>query len=139
MHPAEPGWNDLLARCVYSRLSFNDYIGGGPVSEAFWRTICGNLEHVNGSNDVRKGFRKVTGEGALSFEPFRSADYGYRRTTSIIGGFWQESKESNANIARGTAFLHAVECASAGRRLLSRREVTLELAHVLYQYEIMPS
>lgn len=120
VRPVVQGWIDLLARCAYSRPSFSDYVGGGSVSEAFWRTICGNLEHIkpgeNGSNDVKREFRRATEEGALSFEQFRSADYGYRRTTSLIGGFWQESKESSANIARGTAFLHAVECASAGRR-----------------------
>lgn len=120
VRPVVQGWIDLMARCAYSRSSFGDYIGGGSVSDAFWRTLCGNLEHVkpgeNESNDVKRGFRRATEEGALSFEQFRSADYGYRRTTSIIDGFWQESKESNANIARGTAFLHAVECASAGRR-----------------------
>jgi hypothetical protein len=114
------GWIDLLAGCTYSRPSFSDYIGGGSVSDAFWRTICGNFEYVrpgeNGSSIVTKGFRRATEEGALFFEQFRSTDYGYRRTTSIIGGFWQESQESNANIARGTAFLQAAACASAGRR-----------------------
>lgn len=120
VRPLVQAWSDLVARSAYPRSSLAQYVGGGSPSDAFWQTICGNLEHVkkaaNGPVGAKRGFHRATKEGALSFEQFRSADYAHRRTTSIIGGYWQESKESNDNIARGTAFLHAVECASAGRR-----------------------
>ncbi|KAL2067690.1 hypothetical protein VTL71DRAFT_15786 [Oculimacula yallundae] len=120
VRPLIRSWNEHLVRSAYSRPSFSDYIGGGTVSEAFWRTICGNLKRTKpgeeGSDNVKRGFQRATDDGALSFEQFRSADYSFRRTTSIIGGVWKESNESDANIASGTSFLHAVECASTGRR-----------------------
>lgn len=70
---------------------------------------------------VKKGFRKATADGSLAFEQLRSADYSHRRTTSIIGGFWQESNQPDPKIARRNAFHHAVECASEGRRFFVTR------------------
>lgn len=126
MRPVILDWTKLCAQFIDTRPSFEHahYIGGGSVGDAFWRTICGDLEFVKmGVNTsslamatVKKGFRKATADGSLAFEQLRSADYSHRRTTSIIGGFWQESNQPDPEIARRNAFHHAVECASEGRR-----------------------
>jgi hypothetical protein len=122
MRPVILSWTKLWVQFLDSRSSIGRgyYIGGDSVADAFWRTICGNLEYVNtGDNDtntVKKGFRKATTEGSLAFEQLRSADYSHRRTTSIIGGLWQEINEPDPEIARRNAFHYAMECASEGRR-----------------------
>lgn len=120
-------WIDLWLGTQCPQASLSIYVGGGTASDAFWRTVCGSMEFSQ-FRDLRptgkgksyyvevKGFRRATEEGASAFEQFRSTDYSYRRNTSIIAGFWQESRETNISLARGTAFLHAIVCASAGRR-----------------------
>lgn len=122
MRPVIQGWTKLWVELLDSR-PFDQhvsYIGGGSVADAFWRTLCGDLEYVktreNTMNNVKNEFRKATPEGSLAFEQLRSADYSHRRATSIIGGFWQESSEPDPEIAARNAFHYAVECASEGRR-----------------------
>lgn len=118
------GWTKLWVQFLDARrfASYQNasYVGGGSVADAFWRTICGDLEYVktiqSDTDTVKNGFRKATAEGSLAFEQLRSADYSHRRTTSIIGGFWQESNVPDPEIAKRNAFHYAVESASEGRR-----------------------
>jgi hypothetical protein len=122
MRPVIQGWTKLWVQFFDSR-PFNrhvSYIGGGSVADAFWRTLCGDLEYVKTGdytmNTIKNEFHKATAEGSLAFEQLLSADYSHRRATSIIGGFWQESNEPDPEIATRNAFHYAVECASEGRR-----------------------
>ncbi|PMD41775.1 hypothetical protein L207DRAFT_633096 [Hyaloscypha variabilis F] len=111
-------WVEFLASQPFNKRG--SYIGGGSVADAFWRTICGDLEYVKTReytmSTVKNEFRKATAEGSLAFEQLRSADHKHRRETSIIGGFWLENNDPDPEIERRNAFHYAVECASAGRR-----------------------
>lgn len=127
MRPVIQSWTKLWVQFLESRLlkQHVSYIGGGLIADAFWRTLCGDLEYVKTreytTNTVKNEFQKATPEGSLAFEQLRSADYSHRRVTSIIGGFWQESSEPDPEIAARNAFHYAVECASEGRRFFVTR------------------
>lgn len=113
-------WADLFYSAGTSRPSLINYSGGGLGPDAFWRTVCGDLEYVrtgqNTIHGIEEGFRQASPEGRTAFENFRFADYNCRRTTSIIGGLWQEVNAPNPDIARSNTFHRADECASQGRR-----------------------
>lgn len=120
-------WTKLCAKFIITwpwvNFEHARYVGGGSLKDAFWRTICGDLQFseagVRNSSlapSMVKGFSRATADASSAFEQLRTADYSHWRATSIVGGIWQERDQSNPEVARRNAFHHAVECASEGRR-----------------------
>ncbi|KAI1506014.1 heterokaryon incompatibility protein-domain-containing protein [Biscogniauxia marginata] len=95
------------------------YIRGGSHVDAFWRTLCGDVEYLGVPPPDRRGaksqFRRISTEGASVWTDWRTSKNSYR-TASLIGDVWQEGVEDEAWSQRKNAFHHAVECASGNRR-----------------------
>ncbi|KAI5917018.1 heterokaryon incompatibility protein-domain-containing protein [Camillea tinctor] len=106
-------WEKLL------RHAPRPYIRGGRRSHAFWRTLCGDVEHL-GAGGASQRRRMGEGEGEYVWRDWRTAKNSYR-TASLIGDVWQEGSDDEAWAARKNAFHHAVECASGGRRFFVTR------------------
>jgi hypothetical protein len=95
----------------------NAYVGGGTVASAFWRTLCGDIEHHRDRLSVHSEFRRTSEERLSTYNDWRSEDVRSRRRTSLIAGYWQESGRG-ADLATKdrNAFHYAVDCASGWRR-----------------------
>jgi hypothetical protein len=94
-----------------------DYIGGGTVAGAFWRTLCGDIEHYRDSASGHTEFRRTSVERLSIYEDWRREDVRRRRRTSIIAGYWQEQAgQTDKDTEARNAFHYAVECASGWRR-----------------------
>ncbi|KAI0474994.1 heterokaryon incompatibility protein-domain-containing protein [Xylariaceae sp. FL0804] len=116
MRDVVTGWYEL------SRHAKRPYVGGGTGPDAFWRTICGDLE-IRGAGAGAAGrgveklpFVRATAKGAQTWEKWHRADRRLYRTTSIIGGSVQEVSGVSRDELERNAFHHAVECAAGGRR-----------------------
>jgi len=93
------------------------YIGGGTVASAFWRTLCGDIEHHRDRLSGRTEFRRTSVARSSTYNDWRREDVRRRRRTSIIAGYWQESAEvADLGAEDQNAFHYAVECASGWRR-----------------------
>ena len=105
-----------------NQLDTESYVGGGVVSDAFWRLLCGDSEYykdLGEDEQVEKiGFRRATPAVSSIYEQWRRSDRQSveNRRTSIIGGYWQEAGGGD-EVRIKNAFRHAVECASGYRRL----------------------
>ncbi|KAK4230729.1 heterokaryon incompatibility protein-domain-containing protein [Podospora fimiseda] len=106
-----------------------EYPGGGKVWDAFWRTVCADVEY---NQDTNRGEHQRAGEGIVSasiewLNGTGSRDH--RRNTSIIAGYWQEIYTpkgdlgpEDAEAERKNAFHHAVERAAGGRTFFFTKE-----------------
>lgn len=92
-----------------------DYIGGGTVESAFWRTLCGDIDQGGDPKFRRRKSSRTSEYRSSSYAEWRSVDTDRRRRTSIIDGYWQESGDNTA-IQDRNGFHHSVECASGCRR-----------------------
>jgi hypothetical protein len=93
------------------------YSGGGTVASAFWRTLCGDIEHHRDRLSGQTAFRRTSAQRSSTYDDWRSEDIRRRRRTSIIAGYWQESAgPADKDIEDRNAFHYAVECASGWRR-----------------------
>jgi hypothetical protein len=131
MRQVVAGWESSWK--LLGKLNKDDEPEEDAASDVFWRIICGDLEYMkgpltnpgtaSGAVDVDHGFRRTTNDsGPFVYERWRSADRASKRRASIIGGFWQESSESDSNAEETSAFHHAVECTSGGRRFFITRK-----------------
>ncbi|KAI9154942.1 FAD-linked oxidoreductase ZEB1 [Paramyrothecium foliicola] len=97
----------------------NNYVGGGKVESAFWRTLCGDIDQSSNPGSGRRESSRTTEYRSSSYAEWRSVDTRRRRRTSIIAGYWQESgdptDEDPATQGRNF-FHHSVACASGWRR-----------------------
>ena len=108
-------WERALEPMRVSRRG--SYIGGGTISNAFWRTLCGDLEHRRDLQSGHTEWHRTSDARRYTYQDWRSEDTATRRRTSIIAGYLQESAgPSNPETADRNAFHHAVECASGWRR-----------------------
>ncbi|KAK8043784.1 hypothetical protein PG994_012622 [Apiospora phragmitis] len=97
------------------------------VEEAFWRTICGDVEYFmsqaplqgmmpqDDSNDSGE-FQRASFNAEAGWEQWRSADKNHNRKTSLIGKDWLEAPDQTTNGKKRNAFNYALSCASGGRR-----------------------
>jgi hypothetical protein len=111
---------ELLLQKQYSEKSA--YAGGGTIEDAFWRTLCGDCEHIR--SEAFTGLRRAESTLQYGYDRWRTADTKRRRMTSIVGGYWQESGAAEGGFTKGdvqterkNAFHYALEYAASGRRL----------------------
>jgi hypothetical protein len=107
-------WEACLAR-----LGDGDtrYVGGKTPTDAFWRTLCGDVESGRDPDSGLEGFRRISGSLADVYADWRKVDASRKRRTSIIAGYWQENGgEVDEAAEKRNSFHHAVECASGWRR-----------------------
>ncbi|KAK6863649.1 hypothetical protein PG995_000177 [Apiospora arundinis] len=115
-------WEKLLDHVL------DPYLGEG--SEAFWRTICGDVEYVleggqpqQDGNDGSGEFHRASSDAQAGWEHWRSADKQYNRKTSLIGdNNWQEVPTLTDNARKRNAFNYALSCAAGGRRFFITEE-----------------
>ncbi|KAI0437509.1 heterokaryon incompatibility protein-domain-containing protein [Xylaria telfairii] len=97
-----------------------EYIGGGSLYAAFWRTLCSDLEFVqyaDGAAYIRefRRFREQASENQ-AYERWLTVDEESHRRTSLVGGIWVEPTNSEMETESKNAFQYLLECASGGRR-----------------------
>ncbi|KAJ2987762.1 hypothetical protein NUW58_g4326 [Xylaria curta] len=97
-----------------------DYIGGGSVYAAFWRTLCSDVEFVqyaDRSEYVRE-FRRLPEQATKNeaYERWLTVDEYSNRRTSLVGGIWLEPTNSETETESKNAFQYLLECASGERR-----------------------
>lgn len=104
-----------------SQLGTSDYIAGGTIADAFWRLICGDVEHCKDAggkyDEAKVEFRRAKASVWSTYEQWRWAGYSANRRTSIIAGYWKEVDDEEGISKMMNAFHHAVECASGLRRI----------------------
>lgn len=100
------------------------YVGGGEVADAFWRTLCGNCEYIRSESSA--GLCRAQDTLEHGYNQWRSADIKRRRTTSIVGGYWQESdvgeqtfSPGDAQTERKNAFHYALSFSACGRKFFT--------------------
>lgn len=107
------------------QLGTTEYVGGGTLSDAFWRLLCGDTEYckdVGGEFKEEKiEFRRAGTSTFFTYLQWRQVDHSANRRTSIIGGYWKESGHEEG-AKDENAFHHAVECASGFRRISITRK-----------------
>lgn len=97
-----------------------EYIGGGSLYAAFWRTLCSDLEfvqHADGAAYIRE-FRRLREQASenQAYERWLTVDEQSHRRTSLVGGIWVEPTNSEMETESKNAFQYLLECASGGRR-----------------------
>jgi hypothetical protein len=92
-----------------------NYAGGGSVGDAFWRTLCGDLQNSKNLPNGFVSFRRAANGWENAYDNWRAEDVRTRRRTSLIDGYWQESPD-HVDHAQRNAFHYSVECASGWRR-----------------------
>ncbi|KAK8054948.1 hypothetical protein PG993_000175 [Apiospora rasikravindrae] len=116
MRKTVSSWESLL---VYAQ---DPYATGEPLKDAFWRTICGDVEYLpnqgmpQDDSDGCPEFQRASLNAESGWEQWRSADKKHNRKTSLIGRHWLEVPDLTDNEKRRNAFNHALSCASGGRR-----------------------
>jgi hypothetical protein len=118
-----PGrWRAVVAeweKSLKHLASEENYVGGGSVASAFWRTLCGDIDQNEDLAAGRRNSFRTTEHRSSAYAEWRSVDTRRRRRTSIIAGYWQESgvsSDEDATARERHAFHHSVECASGWRR-----------------------
>ncbi|GAP87146.1 hypothetical protein SAMD00023353_2301320 [Rosellinia necatrix] len=103
-----------------SRGITREYIGGGSLYAAFWRTLCSDLEfaqYADGAAYIRE-FRRLPEQEIKdeSYARWLIDDEQSRRRTSLVGGIWVEPTSGEIETESKKAFQYLLECASGGRR-----------------------
>ncbi|KAI1427448.1 heterokaryon incompatibility protein-domain-containing protein [Xylaria sp. FL1777] len=117
-------WQESLP--VISEAIEDEYIGGGTLYAAFWRTLCSDLEFVQyaDSSAYVREFRwlpeLITKNEA--YERWLTVDDQSHRRTSLIGGLWVEPTNSEMETESKNAFQYLLECASGGRRFFRTKK-----------------
>ncbi|KAI1154392.1 heterokaryon incompatibility protein-domain-containing protein [Nemania diffusa] len=93
---------------------------GETVYDAFWRTLCSDLEFVQYADrsDYVREFRRLsewTSENE-GYGRWLEDDVQSHRRTSLVGGIWVEPTNSEIDTQSKNAFQYLLECASGGRR-----------------------
>ncbi|KAI8632749.1 hypothetical protein F5Y19DRAFT_328871 [Xylariaceae sp. FL1651] len=103
-----------------------EYVGGGPVKTAFWRTLCADLEFVQYAEDSEyiREFRRLPEDITenAAYESWLEVGEESNRRTSLIGGIWVEPTTSALDTKSKNAFQYLLECASGGRRFFRTRK-----------------
>ncbi|KAI1114718.1 heterokaryon incompatibility protein-domain-containing protein [Nemania sp. NC0429] len=103
-----------------------EYIGGGSVYAAFWRSLCSDLEFVQYADrsDYVREFRRLPDEVSENeaYERWLTVDEQSHRRTSLIGGIWVEPTNGEVETKSKNAFQYLLECASGGRRFFRTRK-----------------
>ncbi|KAI1734809.1 hypothetical protein F4680DRAFT_330937 [Xylaria scruposa] len=96
------------------------YTGGGSVNDAFWRTLCSDLEFVQYADSAAyiREFRQLQENQKMQWacERWLTVDEQSHRRTSLVGGIWVEPTNSGMETESKNAFQYLLECASGGRR-----------------------
>ncbi|KAK4673982.1 hypothetical protein QC763_116550 [Podospora pseudopauciseta] len=109
-------WEELVAEVLGD--DNRPYAGGGTVGNAFWRTICGNIEYTHA------GISLAGDDVSSAYAKWRSVDFHHRRTTSIVGDHLQEPvfnakygmTEKELESEKRNAFHYAVRFACSDRK-----------------------
>ncbi|KAI3329621.1 heterokaryon incompatibility protein-domain-containing protein [Ustulina deusta] len=103
-----------------------EYISGGSLYAAFWRTLCSDLEFVQYADKLAyvREFRKLPEPIAKNeaYERWLTVDEQSHRRTSLIGGIWVEPTNSEMETESKNAFQYLLECASGGRRFFRTKK-----------------
>ncbi|KAI1277293.1 heterokaryon incompatibility protein-domain-containing protein [Xylaria sp. FL0933] len=117
-------WHESLPST--SRLNEGEYIEGGSLYTAFWRTLCSDLEFVQyaDSSAYVREFRLHSEWGTENegFGRWLEVDEQSNRRTSLVGGLWVEPMNSSIETKEKNAFQYLLECASGGRRFFRTKE-----------------
>ncbi|KAI0536010.1 heterokaryon incompatibility protein-domain-containing protein [Xylaria digitata] len=111
---------------IFSEIVEGEYTGRGPLSTAFWRTLCSDLEFVQYADrsayvrEFRRLPERITNNEA--YERWLRVDEQLYRRTSLIGGIWVEPTNSEMETESKNAFQYLLECASGGRRFFRTRK-----------------
>lgn len=116
-------WEALLQH-QYGQKSH--YISGGDIADAFWRTLCGDCEYIRSESSA--GLVRAQQSLEQGYHQWRSTDITRRRMTSIVGGYWQETKVGEQTFSPGdprterkNAFHYALSFAACGRRFFTTK------------------
>jgi hypothetical protein len=113
-----------------------EYVDGGSLGEAFWRTVCGDTLYTppetrpSQKDDAadaadRSPFRRATAAGLRAYRGWRRQDPSNNRRTSVIGGTVQEGgawDEDDSEAQASNAFQMAADRASGSRRFFHTRK-----------------
>ncbi|KAI1818615.1 hypothetical protein GGS20DRAFT_195870 [Poronia punctata] len=117
-------WRKIIAED--SESITGQYVGGGSLHAAFWRTLCADLEfvqHAEKSAYMRQ-FRRIP-EHLTENEAYarwlRIDEQSHRRT-SLIAGLWVEPSRSESDVKSKNAFQYLLECAAGGRRFFRTKK-----------------
>jgi hypothetical protein len=103
-----------------------DYVGGGTLYDAFWRTLCADLRFIQYSDRsayVRE-FRRIqeTVVKSEAYESWLRVDEQSHRRTSLVGGLWVEPTNGEMETKSKNVFQYILECASGGRRFFKTKK-----------------
>ncbi|KAI0551408.1 heterokaryon incompatibility protein-domain-containing protein [Xylaria curta] len=117
-------WQKNLPRAsAYVRRLDSD---GEFVSDAFWRTLCSDLEFIQHADETAyvREFRRVREKfkNKWACERWLTVDEQSHRRTSLVGGIWVEPANSRLETESKNAFQYLLECASGGRRFFRTKE-----------------
>jgi hypothetical protein len=117
-------WQNALS--MISEAVEEEYVGGGTLQEAFWRTLCADVEFVQYAETTAyvREFRRLPEKRTRNeaYERWLHVDEQPHRRTSIIYGLWVEPTNSELETESRNAFQYLLECASSGRRFFRTRK-----------------